>query len=173
MEQAPLGTASTYSGQEARRSDRFSGSVPLQHNVAPFAVVVAAALRVCADGAFRFLCAKGVGGDFLVLRTAGDDDYNDYIKGLCEANSVATLIIPDRAAAHDPKVADIIRHAEAVFIAGGDQSRYINWWQGTQVQEALNAHIADGKLMGGTSAGLAVLGDSSTRRRATRPMTMT
>jgi len=111
------------------------------------------------DGAFRFLCAKGVGGDFLVLRAAGDDDYNDYIKGLCKTNSVATLIIPDRAAAHDPKVADIIRHAEAVFIAGGDQSRCSNWWQGTPIQDALNAHIADGKPIGGTSAGLAVLGE--------------
>jgi cyanophycinase len=111
------------------------------------------------DDAFRFLCEKGGGGDFLVLRAAGDDEYNDYIKGICKANSVATLIIPDRAAAGDPKVADIIRHAEAVFIAGGDQSRYINWWQGTLVQDALNAHIAAGKPIGGTSAGLAVLGE--------------
>ncbi len=111
------------------------------------------------DEAFRFLCEKGGGGDFLVLRAAGDDDYNDYVNGLCKTNSVATLIIPDRDAAGDPKVADIIRHAEAVFIAGGDQARYINWWQGTPVQDVLNAHIAAGKPIGGSSAGLAVLGE--------------
>ena len=110
------------------------------------------------DEAFRFLCEKGGGGDFLVLRAAGDDDYNDYINKLCKTNSVATLIIPDRDSAGDPKVADIIRHAEAVFIAGGDQARYINWWMSTPVQDALNAHIAAGKPIGGTSAGLAVLG---------------
>jgi cyanophycinase len=98
------------------------------------------------------------GGDLLVLRAAGDDDYNDYINKLCKVNSVATLIIPDRDSAADPKVADIIRHAEAVFIAGGDQSRYINWWTSTPVQDALNAHIAAGKPIGGTSAGLAVMG---------------
>src|SRR5258705_197526 len=40
MEQAALGTTSAYPGQEAGRSDRFSGSVPLQHYVAPLAVVV-------------------------------------------------------------------------------------------------------------------------------------
>jgi cyanophycinase len=110
------------------------------------------------DEAFKFLCEKGGGGDFLVLRAAGDDDYNDYINKLCKTNSVATLIIPDRDSARDLKVVDIIHHAEAVFMAGGDQARYINWWMSTPVQDALNAHIAAGKPIGGTSAGLAVLG---------------
>jgi cyanophycinase len=110
------------------------------------------------DEAFKFLCDKGGGGDFLVLRAAGDDDYNDYVYKLCKTNSVSTLIIPDRDSASDPKVADIIHHAEAVFIAGGDQARYINWWMSTPVQNALNEHIAAGKPIGGTSAGLAVMG---------------
>ncbi len=110
------------------------------------------------DEAFRFLCDKSVGGDFLILRAAGDDDYNPYVQSLCKMNSVATLIIPSREAANEPRIAEIIQHAEAVFIAGGDQARYINWWQGTPVQDALNAHIAAGRPIGGTSAGLAVLG---------------
>ena len=110
------------------------------------------------DEAFRFLCDKGAGGDFLILRAAGDDDYNPYVNSICKVNSVATLIIPSREAANDPRVAEIIQHAEAVFIAGGDQARYINWWPDTPVQVALNAHIAAGKPIGGTSAGLAVLG---------------
>lgn len=111
------------------------------------------------DEAFRFLCEKGAGGDFLILRAAGDDDYNPYVHSLCKTNSVATLIIPSREAANDFKVADIIRHAEAVFIAGGDQARYVNWWQHTPVEDALNDHIAAGKPIGGTSAGLAVLAE--------------
>ena len=111
------------------------------------------------DEAFQFLCAKGAGGDFLILRAAGDDDYNSYVNGLCKTNSVATLIIPSREAANDPKVIEIIRQAEAVFIAGGDQARYMNWWQHSPVQDALNAHIVAGKPIGGTSAGLAVLGE--------------
>jgi cyanophycinase len=111
------------------------------------------------DEAFRFLCEKSGGGDFLILRAAGDDDYNQYVHALCRTNSIATLIVPSREAANDPKVADILRHAEAVFIAGGDQARYINWWQHTPVQDALNSHVAAGKPIGGTSAGLAVLGE--------------
>jgi cyanophycinase len=111
------------------------------------------------DEAFRWLCGKANGGDFLVLRAIGDDAYNSYVNGLCKANSVATLIIPNREAAEDPAVADIIRHAEAVFIAGGDQANYVHFWQGTPVQDAINAHIANGKPIGGTSAGLAVQGE--------------
>jgi cyanophycinase len=110
------------------------------------------------DEAFRWLCNKGNGGDFLILRATGDDDYDPYVKGLCKANSVATLIIPDRQAAEDPKVAEIIRQAEVVFIAGGDQANYVRGWQGTPVEEAINANIAQGKPIGGTSAGLAVQG---------------
>ena len=110
------------------------------------------------DEAFRFLCDKGSGGDFLILRAAGNEEYNPYVNSLCKMNSVATLIIPSREAANDPRVAEIIQHAEVVFIAGGDQARYINGWQHTPVQDALNAHIAAGKPLGGTSAGLAVMG---------------
>jgi cyanophycinase len=111
------------------------------------------------DDAFRWLCEKAQGGDFLVLRARGSDDYNPYVNGLCKLNSVATLIIPSRKAAQDPAVAGIIRQAEAVFIAGGDQSRYLNFWRGTPVQDAINANLAAGKPIGGTSAGLAVLGE--------------
>jgi len=111
------------------------------------------------DEAFRWLCEKGNGGDFLILRARGDDDYNSYVNGLCKANSVATLIIPDREAAEDPAVAEIIRKAEVVFIAGGDQANYIRGWKGTAVETAINEDIAAGKPIGGTSAGLAVEGE--------------
>jgi cyanophycinase len=111
------------------------------------------------DEAFKWLCGKAQGGDFLILRARGDDDYNPYVAGICKLNSVATLIIPDKSAANNPEVAKTIRTAEAIFIAGGDQARYVNFWHGTPVQDALNAHIASGKPIGGTSAGLAILGE--------------
>ena len=111
------------------------------------------------DDAFKYMCERSGGGDFLVLRASGDDDYNPYIQGLCKLNSVGTLILTSREAANDPFVADTIRHAEAVFIAGGDQAHYINWWMDTPVQQALNEAIERGVPMGGTSAGLAVQGE--------------
>jgi cyanophycinase len=110
------------------------------------------------DEAFRWLCGKGNGGDFLIVRAHGKNDYNKYVNKLCQMNSVATLIIPNRKAAKEPRVAQIISKATVIFIAGGDQARYVNFWKGTPVQDALNAHVIADKPIGGTSAGLAVLG---------------
>jgi cyanophycinase len=42
---------------------------------------------------------------------------------------VATLIVPTRNAAEQPKVAGIVRRATVIFIAGGDQSHYVNFWK--------------------------------------------
>jgi cyanophycinase len=111
------------------------------------------------DSAFQWMCERSYGGDFLVLRASGDDAYNPYIQGLCHVNSVSTMVIPDREAAVDPFVATTIRRAEAVFIAGGDQANYINFWMGTPVQQTLNEAIARNIPIGGTSAGLAVQGE--------------
>lgn len=110
------------------------------------------------DEAFRWLCDHADGGDFLVLRASGTDAYNPYIQGLCHLNSVATLILPDRASSADPFVTTTITHASAIFIAGGDQARYIDFWAGTPVEAALRDAVRRGVAIGGTSAGLAVLG---------------
>lgn len=113
------------------------------------------------DAAFQWLCHKSGGGDFLIIRATGTDAYNEYVAGLCQLNSVATLVIPNRNAAMDPFVATTIHNAEALFIAGGDQANYIRNWQDTPVQQAINDLIRRGVPVGGTSAGLAVLGDFS------------
>ncbi|MEO8727537.1 MAG: cyanophycinase, partial [Acidobacteriaceae bacterium] len=110
------------------------------------------------DAAFRWLCSHGQGGDFLVIRHSGDDAYNPYIQKLCKLNSVATIVLPTRAAAQDAFVSQKVREAAVIFIAGGDQAKYWNDWAGTPLQAALNEHIAQGRAIGGTSAGLAVLG---------------
>ncbi len=110
------------------------------------------------DAAFQWMCSKSGNGDFLVIRATGTDAYNPYIRQLCPSgNSVATLIIPSIAAANDPFVLTTINNAEAIWIAGGDQANYINFWTGTPVQSALNSAINRNAPIGGTSAGLNVL----------------
>jgi cyanophycinase len=121
------------------------------------------------DEAFKWLCDRAGAGDLLVLRATGDDDYNAYIQKLCHLNSVATLVIPNRAAASDTFVEQTIRHATALFISGGDQANYINFWQGTPVQTALNDAIQRGVPVGGTSAGLAVLGEYAYTAQGDKP----
>ena len=103
----------------------------------------------------------GGGGDFVVLRASGDDDYNEYIFGLCHCDSVETLVFESREASYDPAVIETIRNAEAIFIAGGDQSRYVKFWKGTPVQDAINFVAAKPAPIGGTSAGMAILGEFS------------
>src|SRR5437899_353229 len=75
------------------------------------------------DAAFQWMCQRSGGGDFLVIRATGTDAYNPYIQQLCPGeSSVATLIIPNRAAASDPFVVSTIQNAETLFIAGGNQA---------------------------------------------------
>jgi len=103
----------------------------------------------------------GGGGDFVVLRASGADEYNDYIFALCHCDSVATLVIEDRSASEDPFVIQTIRNAEALFIAGGDQSNYVRYWKDTPIQDAINFVAAKPAPIGGTSAGMAILGEFS------------
>lgn len=114
------------------------------------------------DAAFRWMCQRSLGGDFLIIRSTGTDAYNPYIQKVCAdggapTRSVATLIIPTLAAANDPRVSALISKAEAIWIAGGDQSNYINFWKGSATQTALQQRIQAGVPVGGTSAGLNVL----------------
>jgi putative intracellular protease/amidase len=103
--------------------------------------------------------ATGPGGDFLVLRATGTEAYNPYIQSLVNMNSVATLLLPDLASANNAAVVDIINRAEAIFIAGGDQADYFRYWNETPVEDAIYNAIKRSVPIGGTSAGLAVLGD--------------
>src|SRR5687768_5130798 len=98
------------------------------------------------------------GGDFVVLRASGGDAYNPYIFALCACDSVETLVFKSREAASDPFVLARLRGAEALWIAGGDQSNYVKYWQGTKVEDAINDLARRGPV-GGTSAGMAVMGE--------------
>jgi cyanophycinase len=110
--------------------------------------------------AFRFLVAKSGGGDFVVLRASGSDGYNPYIYSTVGGvNSVRTLLITSRTQADHATTLSIVNNAEAIFIAGGDQSDYLNFWKDTKLEAAINDAVANRKVpIGGTSAGLAILG---------------
>lgn len=110
------------------------------------------------DEAMRWLIARSGGGDVLVLRATGTNAYNPYLFGLGGANSAATLILKARSAASDAFVLDKVAKAEALFIAGGDQSDYVTMWKDTPLEDAIRAAAIRGVPIGGTSAGQAVLG---------------
>lgn len=111
------------------------------------------------DAAFQWEIARAAVGDFVVIRASGADGYNQYIYDFGGLDSVETFVIKNRAAAADPTVVTAIRNAEALFIAGGDQADYVNLWKDTPVEEAIHELIGKGVPIGGTSAGLAILGE--------------
>ncbi|OOG61312.1 peptidase T [Rhodanobacter sp. B04] len=109
--------------------------------------------------AFAWFAAKGGHGHVVILRASGADEMQkELYTDIGGVASVQTLVFHSRAAASDPQVLDIVRHADGIFIAGGDQSNYVRFWKGTPLNVALNQHVAHGKPIGGTSAGLAILG---------------
>ena len=109
------------------------------------------------DEAFQWMCERAGGGDFLVIRATGTDAYNPYVRGLCPGlNSVSTLIVPSTAGATTRSSSGPSENAEAIWIAGGDQSNYVTYWKGTLLQAALQAKVGSIPI-GGTSAGMMVL----------------
>lgn len=111
------------------------------------------------DAAFTWATPLVNGGDMVILRASGADGYNDYLfSELGGFDSVHTLLVDTAALADDPFVAWTVSHAEGVFIAGGDQAAYLSLWKGSALEDALMAAWGRGAVLGGTSAGTAVLG---------------
>jgi cyanophycinase len=111
--------------------------------------------------AMIWMIDKSGGGDFVVIRCSGTDAYNPWIfKQLGGVDSCETIIFLWPEACYDDFVIDKIRNAEALFIAGGDQWDYVSMWKGTPIEDAIH-EVAKRAPVGGTSAGLAILGEFS------------
>lgn len=108
--------------------------------------------------AFKWMINRSGGGDVVVITASGNVDYSKAIYAVGGINSVQTLNITSREQADDDSVASVIRNAEMLFLAGGDQSRYMKFWRGTKTQEAIDYLLNVKKVpVGGTSAGCAIL----------------
>jgi cyanophycinase len=102
-------------------------------------------------------CATKI--DVVILRSSGSDGYNDYIFAMNGVDSVETLVVTAAKDANSAAVETTVRNAEVVFFAGGDQCDYVRNFKGTKVETAVESVYARGGGVGGTSAGLAFLGD--------------
>ncbi|MGQ0506121.1 MAG: cyanophycinase [Myxococcaceae bacterium] len=117
------------------------------------------------DAAFTWMqqkvagAANTAGGDLVIIRASGTDAYDPYVREVAPLfGSVQTLIVPKDATPKQlRKAAAIVRKAEAVFFAGGDQSDYVSW-KGTPLIKAVQGVYDRGGVVGGTSAGLAIQG---------------
>lgn len=113
------------------------------------------------DPAMRWFLERAAGGDILVLRASGSNGYNNYLYselGIA-VNSVETIVFNNASAANESYIQQKIRQAEAIWFAGGDQWKYVSYWRNSPIGQLINEAINDRKIViGGTSAGMAILG---------------
>lgn len=113
------------------------------------------------EQAMQWMLERAMGGDILILRASGADGYNNYFYSELgvNVNSVETILFHNRSGSYDTQVLESIKNAEVIFIAGGDQSVYYDYWKESPVAEALQYAIDVKKIcIGGTSAGMMILG---------------
>ena len=121
------------------------------------------------DSAYEAIASHAGRGHIVILRAVSDDSFDPEDGNYGEwfftkwgpVASAETIVFHHREASLDPRVIAAVRGADGIFLAGGDQSNYIRYWKGTAVEEALNAHVRANRPIGGSSAGLAILGHYS------------
>ncbi len=112
------------------------------------------------EAAFRWMINRASGGDFVIIRASGSVGYNDYVYAMDNVNSVETLLIDSKEKANLAETARILREADGLFIAGGDQANYVKFWSNTEVSKTIDYLVNEKKIpIGGTSAGCAVLSE--------------
>ena len=73
------------------------------------------------------------------------------------ASSDTSFAIVSTASANDSSNYRAVLACDGIFLRGGDQWQYINKWKGTLVEQAISEVFRRGGVVGGSSAGLAVL----------------
>lgn len=113
------------------------------------------------ERAFGWFVAQAAHGHIVIISASGGAEPGEqFFRQVGGVASVQTIEFHSREAAYDPAVLMILRRADGIFVLGGDQSNYIRYWKDTPVARLLDEH-ARSKPIGGTSAGLAILGSAS------------
>ncbi|WP_237245812.1 isoaspartyl peptidase/L-asparaginase [Sphingopyxis witflariensis] len=108
----------------------------------------------------KWFFGKAGNGHIVVISASyGKEIGQEFYKDIGGIQSTEIFVFHSRAQAANKKILERLRKADGIFIAGGDQARYVRYWRGTPVADILNAHVAAGKPLAGTSAGLAVQGE--------------
>lgn len=112
------------------------------------------------DSAMVWFLQNSGGGDVVVLRASGSNGYNAYMYSQLGVtiNSVETIVCNNAQASTDPYIFQQLMNAEALWFAGGDQWKYVSYWNNTPIDTAINYLINVKKIpVGGTSADMAIL----------------
>ncbi|HMN96245.1 MAG TPA: Type 1 glutamine amidotransferase-like domain-containing protein [Phycisphaerales bacterium] len=110
-----------------------------------------------APGVFGWMVEHGGDGTVVILGVSGSDN-NAANAFLAAGAASVTQLNVTAANANSPAVAATIAAADIVWMRGGDQANYVNWWNNTATEAAIRSVYLKGGVVGGTSAGCAVLG---------------
>jgi cyanophycinase len=87
---------------------------------------------------------------------AATDWIPNYFKSF-GAKAAKNILIASRTTADLQSLYDTLITYDGVFIKGGDQAKYYNYYKGTKTQAALQYIYNNGGVLSGTSAGTAIL----------------
>jgi cyanophycinase len=113
----------------------------------------------------RFIdLAGGPDAPIVIIPTASEDDehYDNYWSGLKQwrengARNLTVLHTRDRKVADSEAFVKPIKTARGVFFGGGRQWRLADAYSGTATEKAVHAVLDRGGVVGGSSAGAAIL----------------
>lgn len=112
-----------------------------------------------ADAPFTWFIEKADFGKIINIDVdQASPEYPEYFISLGADSSSEALRISSKTAANDSATFYTLISAKGIFLEGGDQSEYVLTWKGTLVEDAIHHVFNHGGVIGGTSAGLAVLG---------------
>jgi len=118
--------------------------------------------QVWADDPFEWFVIKADSGIIFDIDTNSDGGgYASEFRSHGADPACETLIISTKTMANDSTLYKKLITAKGIFMHGGNQWPYITTWKGTLVEDAIHYIFENGGAVGGTSAGLAVLGDAA------------
>lgn len=112
--------------------------------------------------ALRWFLDKAGHGHIVVLEVSGGTGISGGMSGgIGGAVSVETFVFDGRGGDGGKKLLKALKRADGIVIAGGDEARHLRALKLAPIAQALDAHVAAGKPLAGTGAGLAALGGYS------------
>ncbi|WKV13839.1 cyanophycinase [Marivirga harenae] len=109
------------------------------------------------DTPYQWMVDNAVNKTIGIISYSDADNWlPDYFVALGAVEAV-NIKIDSRELANQAGMLDSLNQYDALFFKGGDQSRYYDYYKNTAVQNAIEDIYNRGGVIGGTSAGMAIL----------------
>lgn len=111
------------------------------------------------DKPYSWIVEKSDSGKIIILGVSSATDWLPNYFIYFGADTAYNKTINSRSIADQQATYDELISAQAIFIRGGDQWDYINYWKGTKTEAAIKYVYQNGGVVAGTSAGAMILSE--------------